>query len=161
MNIFICFLSLALGENRGPRPNNVTLHISNSSDYEIDLAGTLMDIFDNRQVDDGLDSGDKIRVLSNIIRIELDDTTDHASTSIMNENSHQKNNTACTSRVVYLSPYSNIRFILTILTFILGLITFIVSLVLLHKSQLENRRNVYLRAEQPYPEQVSLTSSRE
>ena len=168
MKVILSIISLVFGAERGPRPTNV-LEVINSTvdnDYtEVDIAGTFMDIFESSRLGSNAtnDPGDKIRVLSNIVRIQLDDNFhDELSNSVTNMRTEDRNS-SCIQKTIVVTPiYSKVQFFLSVFTFIITLTTFISSLVLIYKTEILKRRNIYIRAENSYPqERVSFTSSGE
>lgn len=156
---------MTLCDDRGPRPTDKSKEddLHNTTEYmdygELDIAGTLMDIFEHQQFSSNIsiEPGDKIRVLSNIVKIELDDVkNDHIPVATI---PNLKNQTSCTRKIVFV-PSSTWLMILNIVSFILGFSTFLSSLILIFKFENFCRRDLYIKTAQTYhPEHVSLTSS--
>ena len=80
MRSLFLFIAITVCDNRGPRPIDQSKDndLHNATEYmdygELDIAGTLMDIFEHQQFSSNIsiEPGDKIRVLSNIVKIELE-----------------------------------------------------------------------------------------
>ena len=174
----LLFLVCAIScDPRGPRPTADSIEVKNdtnsdyvneNSDYgELDIANTLMDLFQTQHFTSNVtfEPGDKIRVLSNIVKIELDDSqTENAKPASMTQTSYRQYGpeSTCERKVFVIPSHTYTLIFLNILTFILTTTTFISSLILISQNNRTKRNDVYYRAEQPCPhEHVSLTSCSE
>ena len=176
MKNLLFFVVTIACDTRGPRPTAGSREAQNitnqESDYvtdygELDIANTLMDLFQTQQFTSNVtfEPGDKIRVLSNIVKIELDDShSENARPPAMNQVSNQQRGQepACQRKIFVIPSYTYTLIFLNILTFILTTTTFISSLILIYKNERTKRNSIYYHAEQPSPhEHVSLTSCSE
>ena len=164
MKALSLYFALVTCGDRGPRP---TAKIENTTDLveydEVDIAGTLMDLFNNQHFSSNLsfEPGDKIRVLSNIVKIQLDEESQEENSNpiTMNNDLNPIEKADCKSKVIFL-PSSYWLFILNIVTFITTFSTFVLSIILIYKAQEVHRSQLYFPAQNRYNnEQVSLTSS--
>ena len=169
LNLFIVLISHVTSTERGPRPQNTTEdNVIIDEDYqEFDVASTLMDIFQTQHNPSNFtfEPGDKIRVLSNIVKIELDDIHDetvHSAPMTHLNNAAAETDSACSRRIFIVPSYTYVILFLNILTSILTLTNLIASVYILFNDNTSKRNSVYFRAEQSCPhEHVSLTSSGE
>ena len=176
MKNLLFFVVTIACDTRGPRPTAGSREAQNitnqESDYvtdygELDIANTLMDLFQTQQFTSNVtfEPGDKIRVLSNIVKIELDDSqTENAKPASMTQTSYRQHGpeSTCERKVFVIPSHTYTLIFLNILTFILTTTTFISSLILISQNNRTKRNDVYYRAEQPCPhEHVSLTSCSE
>lgn len=164
MKILSLCVALVTCGDRGPRP---TVKIGNNTDLvdyeEVDIAGTLMDLFNNQQFSSNLsfEPGDKIRVLSNIVKIQLDEVSqdEHSNPISISNDLKPTEETDCKSKVIFVSS-SYWLIILNIVTLIITFSTFVLSIILIYKAQEVHRSRLYFPADNKYNnEQVSLTSS--
>ena len=168
MILIILLLSLINAtEYRGPRPTvkNATAISFDDSTSELDIADQLIDIIEavtpNESCEYESSNPDKIRVLSNIIQIELDEVT-HDSTQMQSDVQQATKDTTiemekdhrCCER-----PFSNLFIVVTIIALALGLYCSILTTILFFDRQ---KKGLYFRADQPCtPEEHSLASSRQ
>ena len=147
-------LPLILGQERGPRPkvNCTAMPVEQEATEqmetvtELDIANTLMNLFQPGESELTTTDGDKIRVLSNIVRIDVDETTHKT-----NDESEGK------FQNCLIFPRSLAIFYLTILSVAFSVMSFLTPFFLLHRKPKEN---LYIKAEPVYtPEASSLTYS--
>ena len=155
----LLLLPLVLCLERGPRPNvsstvssKLTEVVTEEALTELDIANALMNLFQSPyEGEQQTVDGDSIRVLSNIIQIDLDET---ARPTHNHEYSVNITDSQTCPLIVKFSRVTTI-FYLTIASLVLSILTFVIGLLLLDKKPHES---LYIKA-QPLCSSSSLTHS--
>ena len=164
LTYFALFLTMSALEDRGPRPN--ATEIADDSSSELDIADRLLDIIQLARPNDSFvyeqANPDKIRVLSNIIRIQLDDVT-HDSSQIRQDSTFESQDSSTELEIVAdksdcsQNSFQLLFLILTIVTLVFGLYCSVLTTIIFLDRQ---KTGLYIRTEETYPlEEHSLTSS--